>query len=158
MKALHATLSMLCLACATLGCQGDTGQPYGPASSSTTPEATPPAAAESAPLEVITEANFEEKVLGSSQPVLVDCWAAWCKPCLMLEPTIKELAVEFEGRVTVGKLNVDENGNIARELGISSIPAVFIFKDGKIVEKLIGVQPRQNYVTALERVLNGQPS
>ena len=99
---------------------------------------------------VITDANFEEEVLSSGQPVLMDCWAPWCGPCLKLGPTIDEIAREYAGRVKVGKLNVDDNPNIARELGISSIPAVFVFRDGKVAETLIGVRAKQDYIAALK--------
>ena len=82
--------------------------------------------------------NFNESVLNNENIVLVDFWAPWCGPCRMLGPTIEELAEEYEGKVAVGKVNVDEEENLAREFGISSIPLVIIFKNGKIEEKLLG--------------------
>jgi len=100
----------------------------------------------------ITDANFQNEVLNSVQPVLVDFWAAWCAPCRVIGPTIEELANQFKGSVTVGKINIDENPKMAAELGISSIPAVLLFKNGEIVETLVGVQPKENYETALERI------
>ncbi len=99
-----------------------------------------------------TDANFQSEVLESDQPVLVDFWAAWCGPCRAVGPTIEELAKQFDGTVKVGKLNIDENPQAASDFGIDSIPAVVLFKDGKIVEKLIGVQSKERYEAALVQV------
>jgi thioredoxin 1 len=99
-----------------------------------------------------TDANFQSEVLDSQQPVLVDFWAAWCGPCRFVGPTIDELATQFEGRVKVGKLNVDENQQAAARFGIDSIPAVLLFKEGEVVETLIGVQPKHRYVDILRKV------
>ncbi len=99
-----------------------------------------------------TDANFQSEVLDSDQPVLVDFWAAWCGPCRVVGPTIEELAHEYDGTVKVGKLNVDENPQSAGDFGISSIPAVLLFKDGKVVETLVGVQPKERYEAALGQV------
>ena len=100
-----------------------------------------------------TEENFEKEVLQSDKPVLVDFWAVWCGPCKMLTPTIEQLASEFEGKAKVGKVNVDENQSLAARYGIMSIPTVMIFKDGKVVEQFIGVQPKGVYVDALNKYL-----
>ncbi len=99
-----------------------------------------------------TDANFQNEVLASDQPVLVDFWAAWCGPCRAVGPTIDELAEQYGGAVKVGKLNIDENPQAPSDFGISSIPAVLLFKNGKIVETLVGVQPKERYEQALQQV------
>lgn len=99
-----------------------------------------------------TDANFQSEVLDSDQPVLIDFWAAWCGPCLAVGPTIEELAEQYEGVVKVGKLNIDENPRVTSDLGIRSIPAVLLFKDGRVVETLIGVQRKEQYEQALGQV------
>ena len=99
-----------------------------------------------------TDANFQSEVLESDQPVLVDFWAAWCGPCRAVGPTIEELAKQFDGTVKVGKLNIDANPQALNDFGIDSIPAVLVFKDGKIVETLVGVQSKERYEAALVQV------
>ncbi len=101
----------------------------------------------------VTDDNFQEEVLNSDKPVLVDFWAEWCMPCLMLTPIIDELHKEYEGKIKVGKLNVDENRATASQYGVMSIPTVKLFKDGKIVKEFIGVQPKQVYEQAIKEVL-----
>lgn len=87
---------------------------------------------------VITKANFEEEVLKSELPVLVDFWAPWCGPCRMLAPELEAFAEEVEGKIKVGKVNVDEEGELAREFGIMSIPTLLVFKNGEQVNKSMG--------------------
>jgi thioredoxin 1 len=89
-----------------------------------------------------TDANFEAEVLNSNKLSVVDFWATWCGPCVALGPTIEALATEYEGRVNVGKVNTDENAELSMKYGITSIPCVLFIKDGKVVDKQIGVVPR----------------
>lgn len=100
----------------------------------------------------ITQQNLKE-ILDANSIVLIDFWAPWCGPCRMLGPTIEELAEEYEGKVAVGKVNVDEEENLAREFGISSIPLVIIFKNGKIEEKLLGFRSKDAYESILNNLL-----
>jgi thioredoxin len=103
------------------------------------------------PLEV-TDATFATAVLGvRGKPVLVDCWASWCGPCRMIAPTIDELAREADGRYIVAKLDTDANQRTAAAYRIDSIPALLVFKDGKLVNTLVGVQPKPALAAALER-------
>lgn len=95
---------------------------------------------------ILTEANFEEEVLKSSIPVLVDFWATWCGPCMMLAPTVEEIAKEYAGKVKVGKVNVDEAVELAKKYGIMSIPTLIMFKNGKISDKVIGFVPKEQIV------------
>ena len=101
----------------------------------------------------ITDATFEEVVLKSNQPVVVDFWAEWCGPCKMLGPTIEELAGDFDGKVVVGKVDVDANQDFASKYGVRNIPRVLIFKDGEVVDRQVGVAPKQTYVDALTKLL-----
>jgi thioredoxin 1 len=101
---------------------------------------------------IITDANFEQVVLRSSVPVMVDFWAVWCGPCKMIAPHVAALAQEFGGRAVVGKLNVDENPRVAGQYGIMSIPTLLIFKGGKVVDQIVGAQPAQALRQRLSRV------
>ena len=98
------------------------------------------------------DANFQQEVLESSEPVLVDFWAPWCGPCRMLAPTIEELAQDYEGKVKVGKLNTDESPQVAGNYGISSIPTVLLFKDGEVAERLVGLNSKNRFQEVLDSV------
>ncbi|WP_312760924.1 thioredoxin [Epilithonimonas sp.] len=91
----------------------------------------------------ITDQSFQETVLNSDKPVLVDFWAAWCGPCRMLGPIIEEVATDFEGKALVGKVDVDNNQQISLDYGIRNIPTVLIFKNGEVVDKIVGVAPKE---------------
>lgn len=101
----------------------------------------------------ITDSNFEEEVLKSDKPVLVDFWAEWCGPCRMIGPIVDELADEYEGKVKVGKVDVDNNQQISVDYSIRSIPALFIFKDGEVVDQIVGVVPKNQLQKQLEAQL-----
>mgnify|MGYP000514471970 CR=1 FL=1 len=101
----------------------------------------------------ITDASFDEVVLKSDKPVLVDFWATWCGPCRMLGPVIEELATEYEGRVVVGKVDVDNNQEFAAKYGVRNIPTVLVFKDGEVVGRQVGVAPKKTYIDALDSLL-----
>ena len=94
-----------------------------------------------------TDANFEQEVLKADKPVLIDFWAVWCGPCKMIAPFVKEIASEYEGKVKVGKVDVDNNPQISVTYGIRSIPTLLIFKGGKVVDQIIGAVPK-NTITA----------
>jgi thioredoxin 1 len=101
------------------------------------------------PVEV-TDKNFEETVLGSEQPILVDFWAEWCGPCKMIAPVLEEIAEEMDGRLTIGKLDVDSNMNTAMAYGVSSIPTLMLFKGGEAVERMIGLRQKQQLMGEIE--------
>lgn len=94
----------------------------------------------------ITDANFQQEVLSSDKPVLVDFWAVWCGPCKMIAPVVEELAREYDGKLKVGKLDVDKNPEVSMQLGIRSIPTLMVFKNGKVVEQIIGAVSKPNLV------------
>jgi thioredoxin 1 len=97
-----------------------------------------------------TDNNFQAEVLDSDVPVLVDFWAEWCGPCRMIAPIVHELATEYAGRLKVGKVDTDRNQQRAASLGVTSIPALFLFKDGQVVERIIGAQPKQRLAARIE--------
>lgn len=100
--------------------------------------------------QTFTDANFEEEVLKSDLPVLVDFWAEWCGPCRMIGPVVEELADEYEGKVKVGKVDVDSNPQVSVNYNIRSIPAIYIFKGGEVVDQVVGVVPKNQLVKQLE--------
>jgi thioredoxin 1 len=101
----------------------------------------------------ITDASFEEIVLKSDKPVMVDFWAAWCGPCRMVGPIIDEISSDYEGKALVGKLDVDANQEFAAKYGVRNIPTVLVFKDGEVVGRQVGVAPKTAYAQALDTVL-----
>ena len=100
-----------------------------------------------------TDDNFKAEAIEADQPVLVDFWAEWCQPCRMIAPTIEALAEEYAGRIKVGKVDTDANRGISVELGISSIPTVILFKDGRIVRKFVGVTAKDDFVVELDKAV-----
>lgn len=102
----------------------------------------------------LTDDTFQKEVLEATSPVLVDFWAEWCQPCLMVAPVLDELEGEYDGKVKFGKLNVDENINIPGNYGIMSLPTLMVFKDGKPFKTLIGVQGKDTLKRAIDEALN----
>ncbi|MFS4416047.1 thioredoxin [Maribacter sp. 2307ULW6-5] len=101
----------------------------------------------------ITDATFDEVVLKSDKPVVVDFWAAWCGPCRMVGPIIDEVSNEYEGKAVVGKVDVDANQEFAAKYGVRNIPTVLVFKDGEIVSRQVGVSPKSAYTEAIDALL-----
>ena len=101
----------------------------------------------------ITDATFEEVVLKSDKPVLVDFWAAWCDPCRMLAPIVEDLSKEFDGKAVIGMVDIDANQEFAAKYGVRNIPTVLIFKNGEVAEKQVGVAPKNTYAAKLEGLL-----
>jgi len=101
----------------------------------------------------ITDANFESEVLQSTVPVLIDFWAAWCGPCRALAPTVDAVATEYQGRVKVGKLDVDANGAVSSKFNIRGIPTLLLFKGGQVKEQIVGAVPKEQITRALDKHL-----
>jgi thioredoxin 1 len=102
-------------------------------------------------IQTLTDGNFDQSVIKSAQPVLVDFWAEWCGPCRRLAPTVDELATDYDGRVTVGKLNVDDNPNVASRFSIRGIPTLLLFKGGEIVEQVVGLADKASLKKLLDK-------
>jgi thioredoxin len=98
----------------------------------------------------ITKNNFEQEVLKSKEPVLLDFWASWCGPCRMVSPTVEEISEEVQGKVKVGKINVDEESELASQFRVMSIPTLVVMKDGKVSSTAIGVRPKKDILKMLE--------
>ena len=101
----------------------------------------------------ITDANFEDTVLKSDKPVMVDFWAAWCGPCRMVGPIIDDISKDYEGKAVVGKLDVDANQEFAAKYGVRNIPTVLVFQNGEVVGRQVGVTPKNTYAEALDALL-----
>ena len=101
----------------------------------------------------ITDSNFEETVLKSDKPVMVDFWAAWCGPCRMVGPIIDELSEEYEGKAIIGKIDIDSNQQYAAQFGVRNIPTVLVFKDGELVDRKVGVSSKNDYAEAINKLI-----
>jgi thioredoxin 1 len=107
----------------------------------------------SANLLTLTEANFDEEVLRSPVPVLVDFWAEWCGPCKMIAPILDELATEYDGRVKIGKVNIDNEHALASKHGIRAIPTLLLFKNGEVADQIVGLKSKRDLKANLDRVM-----
>ena len=101
----------------------------------------------------ITDSNFDELVLKSDKPVVVDFWAEWCGPCKMIGPLINEMSKDYEGKALVGKVNVDQNANVSAQFGVRSIPTVLFIKNGEVVDKSVGAVPKATLESKLDAIL-----
>ena len=104
-------------------------------------------------VQTLTDSNFDQSVIKSTNPVLVDFWAEWCGPCRRLAPTVDALASEFDGRATVAKLNVDENPNVPGRFAVRGIPTLLLFKEGQLAETIVGLRAKEDIAQMIERHL-----
>jgi thioredoxin 1 len=101
----------------------------------------------------LTDANFDELVLKSDKPVLVDFWAVWCGPCRMVAPIVEELSKDYDGKAVIGKVDVDNNPEISAKFGIRNIPTLLFFKNGEVVDKVVGASPKQAFTAKLDALV-----
>ena len=101
----------------------------------------------------LTDANFDAEVTKASQPVLVDFWAEWCGPCKMVAPILDELATEYGGKIKIGKVNIDDHQALATQYGIRAIPTLLIFKNGQVVDQVVGLRSKKDFKSKLDRAL-----
>jgi thioredoxin 1 len=127
--------------------------PTVPTTSSSVPSTNEAPKAEAHATVKLTSANFGKTVRENEGVVLVDFWATWCGPCIQLAPTVEAVAAKYEGKVTVGKLDIDEEEKLASEFGIQSIPTLIVFKNGKVVEQIVGLVPQSKIEKALDKQL-----
>ena len=101
----------------------------------------------------LNQANFQKEALASTLPVLVDFWAEWCGPCKMIAPVLDEVASEYEGRIVVGKVNIDEDQSLAAEYGVRAIPTLLLFKNGQVIEQIVGLRSKRDLKSSLDKSL-----
>ena len=101
----------------------------------------------------IDESNFDQEVMKSAQPVLVDFWAEWCGPCKMIAPVLDELATEFQGKVKIGKVNIDEHQGLAAQFGVRAIPTLLVIKNGQVAEQMVGAKSKRDLKASLDKAI-----